>query len=901
MAIFFRTTYRRPKGRYWVARSRAGTNAWDFADKQATVTLTNSDRTATSSAASSTVRSSTSHTNGAAGKYYVEFLINVSVGGTDVGMKSGAGALAGFGSDSVTVGLATGNVRIGGSGTSPSLGAFIANDVLCMAWDPVAELVWFRKNNGLWNNNAAADPAAGTNGVNIAVFSAGTPYELLFIGGSTASVTLRADSAALTVGSYPSGFTSWMGETLTLPAVGTGALNAGIGTNYLYLSQDIEQWSLADTEVVVNNVVAPDGTMTADTCTSSTWNSQHALYPDGAAFGGTTNASIYAKVISGPAWVQISHNSRWANFNLATGAVGNSNTVWTEITDAGNGWWRCALFNQYGETDYKPTFHILPSDINGQTPAHDIVLSVAFWGAQLESSSSSTPTAYLKTGVTAYIAPPRLFGVGSATFPAVGTGTLVAAYVGIDPIAQGATVYVNFLTNKGYVKGTGNVAISTLLGNDPALDAIYRVTGYDPTGITEQGFLFQSSASGKVPAFIGALRADVLAGKSVVVKFQSAPTGTPQGYISQLLPASGSPAVNFDGWGGNVSIGGAVAYTVLPSTAWRGDTGANVVNAVGYTVLPNNRFDIAANNAESSTTVATASDTPQPLVATYFESYEPIASIAVYDTQTLAGLLAKTAPVIDGALSGIGIVVSQPVTGTGTLTATTATLVGAGVSRSVNTAQALVAVNTTGQRGAGVSASSGTAALVAVNTTGQRGAGVSASINTLTALVAVNTSGQRGAGLSSSTGTAVLPGAVAALAGVGVMTNYTWTRPGSDVAADGWTDQAGGVSNIYTTLDEPYAANDSDYVKSPTGAGDLVVRLFEGSTQIATWSHVNPPDTFTTAEQTLTTPQYAAISDFSNLFVEFDDSQSNVYRLKLGATTFADPPVTLRYRYKKTA
>lgn len=126
-------------------------------------------------------------------------------------------------------------------------------------------------------------------------------------------------------------------------------------------------------------------------------------------------------------------------------------------------------------------------------------------------------------------------------------------------------------------------------------------------------------------------------------------------------------------------------------------------------------------------------------------------------------------------------------------------------------------------------------------------------------------------------------------------------RPDADTALDGWTDQAGGTTAIYATVDES-TASDSDYVQSPiisAGQADLKVRLLEGSTQIAEWTHSNISETFTTVEQTLTSPQLAAISDFSNLFIELDDNAGSVYKLSLGDPVgLFGEPVVLRYRYK---
>lgn len=122
-----------------------------------------------------------------------------------------------------------------------------------------------------------------------------------------------------------------------------------------------------------------------------------------------------------------------------------------------------------------------------------------------------------------------------------------------------------------------------------------------------------------------------------------------------------------------------------------------------------------------------------------------------------------------------------------------------------------------------------------------------------------------------------------------------------DVSEDGWTDETGGTTAIYQSIDEP-DFDDADYVQSPPIDADdsatLTVRLLQGTTQIVAWSYADVPTTFTDAEHILTAPQAAAITDFTDLFVEFDDSKGSVYRFSL-----EDPPDDLnqpfrvRYRY----
>jgi hypothetical protein len=131
-------------------------------------------------------------------------------------------------------------------------------------------------------------------------------------------------------------------------------------------------------------------------------------------------------------------------------------------------------------------------------------------------------------------------------------------------------------------------------------------------------------------------------------------------------------------------------------------------------------------------------------------------------------------------------------------------------------------------------------------------------------------------------------------------------RPISDVAAGSWTTQSGGTTNLYATIDEA-SASDADYIRSSaspatpdiakvrlgsltdplasTGhivryryqksvsggdAIDLTVRLQQGATQIAAWTHANIANGFVDAAQTLTGGEADAITDYATLDLWFE-------------------------------
>lgn len=133
-------------------------------------------------------------------------------------------------------------------------------------------------------------------------------------------------------------------------------------------------------------------------------------------------------------------------------------------------------------------------------------------------------------------------------------------------------------------------------------------------------------------------------------------------------------------------------------------------------------------------------------------------------------------------------------------------------------------------------------------------------------------------------------------------------RPDTDTSISDWTDQADGTTTIFNSIDET-SFSDTDYIKSPTPPNASVARfrmsnptagrtldtpvvvayrfkktnsddqqldvsLKQGTTLIASWTHTGGglTETFQTVEQTLTAPQFASITDFNDLYIEFQAS-----------------------------
>jgi hypothetical protein len=131
------------------------------------------------------------------GKYYFEIKVDtVSGASSAMGLLSAAGTYGNLvaGTNSVSVRKATGNIWSNGADTTKTLGAFANGDVLGVAIDLTAHLVWVRKNAGNWNNDAAAAPATG-------------------IGGIVVQTAAHAPSAVCSGGAINDGFTANFGAT----------------------------------------------------------------------------------------------------------------------------------------------------------------------------------------------------------------------------------------------------------------------------------------------------------------------------------------------------------------------------------------------------------------------------------------------------------------------------------------------------------------------------------------------------------------------------------------------------------------------------------------------------------------------------------------------------------------
>ena len=190
-----------------------------------------------------------------------------------------------------------------------------------------------------------------------------------------------------------------------------GILIEELRTNLLRYSSDFTNavWVNLAVVVTANNIVAPDGTLTAESLLEDSTNNFHQTSQIVNPVAGTYTASVYAKqagrrfVTVTPVNQEAAYTdgvNRTATFDLQTGAITQvfgSGTSAT-ITDAGNGWYRltCTVTTNNASTS-GPTIRLSnsPTPNSGLGYADDGTSGIYIWGAQLEAGAF--PTSYIPT------------------------------------------------------------------------------------------------------------------------------------------------------------------------------------------------------------------------------------------------------------------------------------------------------------------------------------------------------------------------------------------------------------------------------------------------------------------------------------------------------------------------
>lgn len=165
-------------------------------------------------------------------------------------------------------------------------------------------------------------------------------------------------------------------------------------TNLITFSDDFSQWTVdGEASISSDSIISPEGIQNSDKLIAGTTSGRQAI-KFSISKTGNLAFSIFAKK-GEYSVIQLSDardGSAFANFNLDTGVVGNSNVYTASIVDMGNGWYRCKI-------TWNASFDILAVRVGiVTTPTSARVENFAgngsdglyIYGAQLEQQSYAT-------------------------------------------------------------------------------------------------------------------------------------------------------------------------------------------------------------------------------------------------------------------------------------------------------------------------------------------------------------------------------------------------------------------------------------------------------------------------------------------------------------------------------
>ena len=241
-------------------------------------------------------------------------------------------------------------------------------------------------------------------------------------------------------------------------------------TNLVLYSGEFDNgnWVKSNATVVANQVVAPDGTLTADVLTNDSTSGEHRAYQTHSAASANVTQSVYAKAGTA-SFISINGGSTgiaYAVFDLSTGIVSTSGNGVGSIIPVGNGWFRCVV---------NPT---------GATVINNLVISIG------ETAAQAVPqTNYVGTGKTVYLwgAQPEIGGFSTSYIPTVASqvtrsadsasmtganfsswyrqdeGTLYGEYVSGESQSIQAVAYIgdNTVNNRIVVYDDGTVGVGS--------------------------------------------------------------------------------------------------------------------------------------------------------------------------------------------------------------------------------------------------------------------------------------------------------------------------------------------------------------------------------------------------------------------------------------------------------
>jgi hypothetical protein len=234
-------------------------------------------------------------------------------------------------------------------------------------------------------------------------------------------------------------------------------------TNVLTYSQDFTNsaWAKSDVTITANSIISPSGILNGSKIIPNSNNTFHAFYESVPT--GVYSFSIYAKAGGETTFsMWVNDFSKRAIFDLSSGTITSSNVTNSTITNVGNGWYRCTVY------DTTSTSFVAVYGRNGGNFVGNGVDGIYFWGGQVEAGAY--PTSYIPTTsatVTRNADVISKTGISSLIGQTEGTIFVDFNHIGLQSDSNGSIPIV--------IKGTVSEAYILITGGGTLVAELYNI------------------------------------------------------------------------------------------------------------------------------------------------------------------------------------------------------------------------------------------------------------------------------------------------------------------------------------------------------------------------------------------------------------------------------------------
>lgn len=186
------------------------TTTWDPANVSSGITLSGGNLIATYNntigGGYTAVRAIANHSTG---KYYCEILANGAVANINLGIEvAGQSLVAPVGDNNLGIQYSQNGQVVTSFAVVTTISAWGSGNLISIAVDFGNSAIWFRVDNGNWNNSGTANPATNTGGISISSLAAGPYFPAVALHDNGDQMTANFGATAYAQ-SVPASFGNW--------------------------------------------------------------------------------------------------------------------------------------------------------------------------------------------------------------------------------------------------------------------------------------------------------------------------------------------------------------------------------------------------------------------------------------------------------------------------------------------------------------------------------------------------------------------------------------------------------------------------------------------------------------------------------------------------------------------